>query len=138
MDDSVFNKLTKPIEYLDEVLHGLLLFQSAALLEVLPERSSLRQLQNDVEIVLGLVHIMKPDDVLTFEPLHNLNLRVECVLGVLILLDFGFGYNFDGDFLLGLFLDALENLRECTFSEFVVEVDNILAYPLLIAGRIHH
>jgi len=130
MRDSVFGELSKTIQYLDQVLHGLLLFEFA-LFEDLSQGASLRQLQHYVEIVDGLVHIVKPDDVGAFEFFVDLYFGIEGSLGIFVLVDFGFGDYLDRNFLLGFLIKTFVDLRKGAFPKFLAEEYDVLSDSFL-------
>lgn len=72
--------------------------------------------EDDIKIVLGLMHIHESNDVGAFEFLHDLYFRVECVFGILILFNFMLGDDFDCHFFESLLDKAYVDLRKCALA----------------------
>lgn len=73
MDNAILDQLSKTIQDLNEAAHGVLFTKWTPFPEMRPQRP-FSLLQNDIEIVLGLMHVKELDDVWTFEFLHDLDL----------------------------------------------------------------
>ena len=139
MSNTIFNKFSKAIQNLYEVLESLFFFESSIFSKSGPESATLSQLKYDIEIVDRFVNIIKFYDVVAFELLIDLNLGVKCIFGVLVFVDFIFSQYFDSHFLLGAVFYPKKDLRESSRAKLTTEEDNVLPYSLFcISSHTYH
>lgn len=117
-----------------EVMECLFLRQPFPLFDILFQISALTILDDQVEFVGGLQHIVEPDNVIVVEILEGCDFLVEvCNLSGVQLHSVN---NFDGDWEL-LFIVAQEDLSELALSEQFAG-DLIVANVLTVLYRFHH
>ena len=128
MGNSIFDKLSKTTENLEQRFHCSFFCESPCLEKVRSQSSTLCQFEDNVEIIDCFMNIKKSDNVRTLEFLIDLNLRVEGVFVVLILENFVLVDNFDGHLGLSFLLNSKVDFRKGSFSQFGSKEDNVFAY----------
>ena len=128
MGNSIFDKLSKTTENLEQSFHCSFFCESPSLEKVRSQSSTLCQFEDNVEIIDCFMNIEKSDNVRTLEFLIDLNLRVEGVFVVLILENFVLVDNFDGHLGLSFLLNSKIDFRKGSFSQFGSQEDNVFAY----------
>lgn len=72
MDHAILDQLSETIQNLNQAAHRVPLIQWTPFPEMRPQ-GAFSLLQDDVEVVLGLMYVKKLDDVWTFKLLHDLD-----------------------------------------------------------------
>lgn len=87
MDNALSNHAHESVTDLGEDFDGLWLWDNFLLLHESPKLAVLAVLLDDVEEVGGFHHLEAAHDVLAFEGFENLNFGVDCLLDVVVLVD---------------------------------------------------
>lgn len=77
MDNVVLVEVVKPIDKLAQNLNGLVFSEEAAFFNISFKISFIAKLHDEVEIVIGLFHVVEFDDVGTFATLQNFYLAFQ-------------------------------------------------------------
>jgi hypothetical protein len=87
MYDAVFDQLLEPLAYLLEILDALDLSEMFGFLNCRFEVASVAELLYHIIVVRSLQDVDEAHYRLTFQLLHDFDLRQECVLHVLVMVD---------------------------------------------------